>query len=242
MARAQGAFATAAAWGICLGLAAGCIASPAVAGDAAVVRAAHVVKSGPSPRHALFGNEQASRDAQQVAEWIIESVDNYDGGNRSLPFALLDKKEAKVFVFDADGRLLGAAPALLGLGRGDVALPGIGKLELSAIPPKDRVTQAGRFVSEIGVDSHGQDVLWLDYADGLAIHRVVTSNPKEARAHRLATPTPLDNRISWGCINIPVQFFEKVVAPAFSGTKGIVYVLPETRPAREYFASGEARR
>ena len=52
---------------------------------------------------------------------------------------------------------------------------------------------------------------------------------------RLASPTPLDNRISYGCINVPTQFYEKVVSRAFAGTHGIVYVLPETRPAREVF-------
>jgi hypothetical protein len=66
---------------------------------------------------------------------------------------------------------------------------------------------------------------------------VITTNPKEHRLQRLATPTPLDNRISYGCINIPAKFFENVVRPAFAGTYGIVYVLPETRPADEVFAS-----
>ena len=59
----------------------------------------------------------------------------------------------------------------------------------------------------------------------------------ERRAQRLATATPLDNRISYGCINIPVAFYDKVLHPAFAGTNGIVYVLPETKTAREVFAS-----
>jgi len=49
--------------------------------------------------------------------------------------------------------------------------------------------------------------------------------------------TPLDKRISYGCINVPAKFFDNVVRPAFTGTNGIVYVLPETRLAREVFAS-----
>jgi hypothetical protein len=185
--------------------------------------------------HAAFGAERSSQDARSVADWVVVS-----GDNDKLPFAILDKKDARVYVFHPDGRLRGAAPALLGLGRGDVALSGIGARELSAIAPKDRVTQAGRFVADLGVDSHGEDVLWLDYDGGLAMHRVITSNPKDRRAERLATPTPLDNRISFGCINLPVKFYENVVAPAFTGTKGIVYVLPETREPRAFFASGDA--
>jgi hypothetical protein len=188
-----------------------------------------------------FGHERVSHDARQVVEWIIETGDHHAGDGRRLPFAILDKKDARVFVFDAAGNLRGAAPALLGLGHGDVALPGIGARELSAIAPKDRVTQAGRFVAEIGADNHGQDVLWLDYEGALAMHRVIATNPKERRLQRLATPTPLDNRISWGCINLPVKFYEYVVQPTFTGTKGIVYVLPETRPPLAFFASLDAQ-
>ena len=66
---------------------------------------------------------------------------------------------------------------------------------------------------------------------------MITSNPKERRLQRLSTPTPLDNRISYGCINVPAKFFENVVHPAFTGTNGIVYVLPETRLPRALFAS-----
>ena len=206
-----------AARGLGLGLLAACTAAQALAAD--------------------FGQERASLDTRQVAEWILEHGDNHAGDGQRLPYALLDKKDARVFVFHADGTLIGAAPALLGMGKGDIALPGIGARELSAIPPKDRVTQAGRFVAEVGADTHGADVLWLDYEGGLAMHRVITTNLKERRLHRLATPTPLDNRISWGCINLPVKFYEAVVRPVFTGTKGIVYVLPENSPPRAFFAT-----
>jgi hypothetical protein len=76
----------------------------------------------------------------------------------------------------------------------------------------------------------------VDHDGALAIHRVITTNPKERRAHRLGTPTPLDNRISWGCINVPVKFYNQVVQASFIGTKGIVYILPETKPLRAVFS------
>ena len=69
------------------------------------------------------------------------------------------------------------------------------------------------------------------------MHPVITGNLKDQRAQRLATPTPLDNRISYGCINVPAAFFAQVVNPVFTGTDGIVYVLPESRSAREVFGS-----
>jgi hypothetical protein len=77
--------------------------------------------------------------------------------------------------------------------------------------------------------------LWVDYADAISLHRVITTNPQERRLQRLATPTPLDNRISYGCINVPKNFFEHVVQSAFAGTNGIVYILPEIKSMRDVF-------
>ena len=185
-----------------------------------------------SPRRAEFALEQPSRDARRLADWVVDS-----GDNLAKPFVIVDKVNARIFVFDVDGRIHGAAPALLGAARGDDSAPGIGERELADVKPKDRTTPAGRFVAALGRNFRGEDVVWVDYDAAISLHRVITSNPKERRLHRLATPTAKDNRISYGCINVPVAFYETVVRPAFTGTEGIVYVLPETRPAREVFGS-----
>jgi len=186
----------------------------------------------PHPKRANFELERVSREARHVADWVVDS-----GDNRNLPFAIVDKTDAKVFVFDAQGQLRGAAAALLGLARGDDAVPGIGDRALSSIRPGERTTPAGRFVAALDRNLSGKEILWVDYDGAVSMHPVVTGKPEERRAQRLATPTPLDNRISYGCINVPAKFFENVVRRAFTGTDGIVYVLPETRSAREVFAS-----
>ncbi len=186
----------------------------------------------PHPKQANFEGEHKSKKARHVADWVVDS-----GDNRGMPFAIVDKIDAKVFVFDADGQLRGAAPALLGLARGDDSAPGIGDLKLSQIPPAERTTPAGRFVAFMAYNSHGKTILWVDYDGAVSLHRVITTNPREHRLQRLATPTPKDNRISFGCINVPAKFFDNVVSPAFTGTYGIVYVLPETRSNSETFAS-----
>lgn len=138
---------------------------------------------------------------------------------------------------DAHGRLRGAAPTLLGLAPGDYSVPGIGKRKLSDIRPEEPTTPAGRFVASLGYNFNGKDVLWVDYKNGVSLHRVITTNPKEHRLERLASPTPLDKRISYGCINVPAKFFDNVVRPTFTGTSGIVYVLPEIRSISEIFKS-----
>jgi len=184
------------------------------------------------PKRANFERERASQDARHVADWVVDS-----GDNRRMPFVIVDKTNAKVFVFDANGRLRGAARALLGLAIGDDAVPGIGNRKLSSIRPDERTTPAGRFVAALGRNLHGKEILWVDYDGAVSLHPVVTAKPEERRAQRLATSTSLDKRISYGCINVPARFFENIVRPAFSKTNGIVYVLPETRSAREVFAS-----
>ena len=100
--------------------------------------------AGQRPKRANFGPDSASQDARNVADWVLDS-----GDNRNLPFVIVDKVDAKVFVFHADGRLRGAAPALLGLALGDDAVPGIGERKLADIRPEERTTPAGRFVAAL---------------------------------------------------------------------------------------------
>ncbi|HYN79386.1 MAG TPA: L,D-transpeptidase [Lamprocystis sp. (in: g-proteobacteria)] len=175
---------------------------------------------------ANFESESASRRARDMADWVVSSRDNLD-----MPFAIVDKVNAKVYVFGVDGQLQGAAPVLLGLAQGNYAAPGVGDMRMSRISPAERTTPAGRFVANMGRNSHGKEILWVDYEHAISLHPVVTGRPEERRAQRLDSPSPLDNRISYGCINVPAKFFKNVIHGTFAGTVGIVYVLPETSGA-----------
>ena len=183
-------------------------------------------------KRANFEQERASPDARHIADWALASADN-----AGMPFVVVDKLNARLFVFDADGRLRGASAVLLGLARGDHSVPGIGARKLSTILPEERTTPAGRFVAALDRSLAGEEILWVDYDSGVALHRVIATVPKERRLQRLESALPLERRITFGCINVPVKFYEKVISPAFTGTSGIVYVLPETRPVREVFGS-----
>jgi hypothetical protein len=187
-------------------------------------------QAGATPEHAEFGGELASNDTLRLTDWVVAAHDN-----QGMPFVVVDKLAARVYLFDARGRLQGAAPALLGLASGDTAIAGIGERKLADIGPKDRVTPAGRFVASLGHDLGKSDVLWVDYASGVALHRVITSNPSEHRLQRLAAASPLAHRISYGCINVPAAFFDTLIDPAFAATNGIVYILPEIKPIEAVF-------
>lgn len=201
-----------------------------VAKEASVVPSTRPQSGVVSTKRAHFASVRPPLKVQQMADWVVNSGDNH-----SLPFVIVDKTAAKVFVFHAEGRLRGTAAALLGLAVGDEAIPGIGDRPLANIRPAERTTPAGRFVAALDHNLRGKEILWVDYAGAISMHPVATNKPKERRLQRLATATPLDNRISYGCINVPAKFFKDVVRPAFTGTDGIVYVLPEVKSVGDIF-------
>lgn len=186
----------------------------------------------PAVRLADFAGEQPSPEALHVANWAVHS-----GDHRKHAFVVVDKQDARVYVFGPDGKLKESAPALLGSARGDHTVPGIGDKPLSQVKPDEKTTPAGRFVAEPGKNTSGEDIVWVDYDAAVSMHRIRPLVAAERRLERLATPTVDDNRISFGCINLPVTFYETVLSPTVQKHGAIVYVLPETRTPQQLFGS-----
>lgn len=182
-----------------------------------------------------FGAIRAPSDVSRVAAWAVREADN-----GIAPFVIVDKRRAQVYVFAPGGRLLGTSPVLLGYAAGDLSVTGIGQKAIEDIKPQERTTPAGRFVSEPGRNSLGHEVVWIDYGAAVSMHRVRATNPKERRLERLATKTAADNRISWGCINVPVDFFDHTVWPQLGRGHAVVYVLPERSPLSAFFPAAGA--
>ena len=182
--------------------------------------------------------EDLQPDAMTVAPRGIVQWIAFTGDNEGMPFLVLDKHAAQLYVYDARGELFGTTPVLLGAARGDESVPGIGERLLALVRPEEKTTPAGRFVAESGRNLNGEDIYWVDYDAAVSLHRVRATNPRERRLERLATPTARDNRISFGCINVPAGFYDDVVQRALAGGRGFVYVLPETRPAFTVFGIG----
>lgn len=175
-------------------------------------------------------------DAAQVFHrWVVASRDN-----ESNPFVVIDKRQARLWSFDAGGRLTGSTPVLLGWARGDASVPGIGERAMNDILPRERITPAGRFVAERGRNAKGEDILWVDYDAAVSMHRIRPSPPTERRAQRLASATTADNRISFGCINVPASFYDQQILPLFARSRGVVYLLPETMPLDALFTGATA--
>jgi hypothetical protein len=169
----------------------------------------------------------------RVVDWVAASDDN-----GSLPYIIIDKNNAALFLFDAKGTPIGKVPVLIGVAIGDEATPGIGSKNLAEIGPAEKTTPAGRFLAKYGLAAGRQKVLWVDYATSVALHPIPTGyNPKERRRQRMASPTSDDNRITFGCINVPAAFYTKSVQPLFRKKGGYVYILPDTKPIEQVFPS-----
>ena len=176
--------------------------------------------------------------AARVADWIAASRDN-----ASLPYIIVDKKSASLFLFDAKGKPLGNVPVLIGIAVGDEATPGVGSKSLAKIGPAEKTTPAGRFLARYGLAAGRQSVLWVDYANSVALHPIPKdAGVKERRRQRMLSPTSDDNRITFGCINVPTAFYGKSVRPLFRKKGGYVYVLPDIKPIEVVFPGLLARR
>lgn len=188
-------------------------------------------------RHADFHGERAAPDVHRLAEWVATSRDAGDA-----EFVIIDKKHAHIYVFDPRASLRASAPVLIGAAIGDDTVPGIGERPLDKVLPEEKTTPAGRFVGERGHNARGEDIVWVDYDAAVSMHRVLTTNKKEHRLERLATPTTADNRISFGCINLPKAFFEEYVEPIFAQHRAMVYILPDVKRLEDVFPlDGQAR-
>ena len=102
-------------------------------------------------RSADFTSHPASADARFIADWVADS-----GDSRGLPFIILDKRDARLFVFGAEGRLIDSSPVLLGATPGDDSVADIGTRPMAC--EDEKTTPAGRFIAG-GQNASHEDVV-----------------------------------------------------------------------------------
>ncbi|MFZ8064821.1 LPD38 domain-containing protein [Escherichia coli] len=160
-----------------------------------------------------------SSTASVVRAWVQETKDN-----QGQKYIIADKVAGELYIMDSRGNVLATMPALYGSRKGDAAVPG--------------QTPAGIFMlqqrNDVGASLGGDVQQFAEHTDGSiwAIHRVLTTNPKQMREARLKSVTAADNRISLGCINVPADMYDKYLKNGFQGK---LYVIPEQKPLGEVF-------
>ena len=92
--------------------------------------------------------------------------------------------------------------------------------------------------SMVSLDSAGDNVVWLDYAAAVEPRSVEIIDPLERRLERIATSYASEKRVSNGCVNVPVAFFDAVATPAVGHARGILYASPELTLSRQVFPAG----
>lgn len=182
------------------------------------------------PAAAEYKAPAVSPDARELQRWIVQTADH---GAR--PFAIVDKKTAHLYVFDAAGSLQAESPVLLGQAPGDGIAPNVGEhAQQGFVPFHERTTPAGRFIAEPGINNTGEHVIWVDYDSAFAIHRLRPGRSLRDRQARLESTNVSERRASSGCVVVPVRFYEEVLQGWLGNGRAVVYVLPESGSAREF--------
>lgn len=179
----------------------------------------------------VLAGQPGAQEVREAVRWIQRTADN-----KGRPFAVVDKKQARLYVFDARGRLAGISVALLGATPGDHIVPGVGeRAQRGEVRADERTTPAGRFDAIPGRNLSGEHVVWADYASAFAIHRLRPGRAQAPRQRRMDSESPEDNRVSLGCVIVPVAFYKDVVQRVLGHERSVVYVLPETRRFKDLF-------
>lgn len=181
---------------------------------------AAVTASGPEAMAAVqadLARARASADVRQVAQWAVDS-----GDHAGLPFLVVDKVRARLFAFDALGRLRGSAPVLLGAVRAD--------------SPEVPATPAGRFVTDPWQSALSDAIVWVNGDAALSLHALPSRVSPGRALQRLASDRVEDKRISDGSLHVTSEFYQQFLAP-LRGQASVAYVLPETHPLRGMLAS-----
>jgi lipoprotein-anchoring transpeptidase ErfK/SrfK len=147
------------------------------------------------------------------------------------PYILIDKPNATGYVIGADHRIQAIFPVLLGRERGEQ--PNIVNVKVDAPGSRGATTPAGMFrlsrarLTEEDLREYNDNILRLEGpgTGGNCIHETWQVE-LSSREHALATPTPEDNRVSAGCVNVSRAIFETHVKPLPSGTR--VWITPDT--------------
>jgi len=138
------------------------------------------------------------------------------------PFILVDKPTATAYIFNKDGVLQKSFPVVLGAAIGDSA----NQADVNSTRPgKYATTPAGRYNLKYGGGSEEDYINYHNKAyyltdsktgklakNGVSLH-IVYQGELEKRTKALNTPTPNDNRLSWGCVNVDEKIWDESIAP-----------------------------
>ncbi len=144
-------------------------------------------------------------------------------------YTIIDKPSATLFLIGKDGQMIKSFPVLLGQAKGEA----LNQANANSLTPGEyATTPAGKYNITPDIYSDKSDTLnykgkiyWINPASGLAIH-IVYQPELIKRMGMLNTPTTSDNKISWGCINVSEENWDKYFSPNYRNNMSL-YITPD---------------
>ena len=178
------------------------------------------------------GGRQLSPNAQKFVDWIAAQ-------NRPSDVSqVVDPATGLMYVMKG-GKIIADTPVLFGA-KGIGEMPG-GSMEAAYSMPipesEKKVTPAGRFPASMGADAeYGSSITFAQHKGWrIAIHRVYLGNPQERRQQRLDSANSSDNAVSYGCVNVGSDFYDRVLAKQDYTGNAFAYLLPTDASALDQF-------
>lgn len=158
---------------------------------------------------------------------------------RKEAYIIADKPSATLMIFDQNNNLVAQFPAIFG------AVPGEAPNRYDLNDPNRAINRKEKGVAttpmgtyEFGVkdsrprkdiiEMYGGDIFEIFGMVNMAIHSTYPKE-KEVREKALNSPTPEDNKMSGGCINISRENLDKIL-PMFAGRKdNKLYITPDNK-------------
>lgn len=135
----------------------------------------------------------------------------YAGSKIEGSYIIVDKPSATLFVVGSDKKLISQMPVLLGQTKGETPNRADPESDIAI----EATTPAGKYtMGRLGINDEDQvlykgKIFSIYGSKGLRVH-ITYPLEKEKRMKALNTPTPNDNRLSWGCINIGEEMWTKL--------------------------------
>jgi len=153
-------------------------------------------------------------------------------------YVIVDKPRATMYLIGKDRKLITSMPVLLGQMKGEMEnlADSDSNIAYQATTPTGKYTMGqkgtGRlgqyFSSIVSSDSvlYKGKIFTIHGSDNLAIH-ITYPGELEKRTRALETPTVDDNRLSWGCINLSEENYDKYAKNNFFEGE-FLFIIPDS--------------
>lgn len=150
--------------------------------------------------------------------------------NLDSSYVIVDKPTATMFVIGKDKKLMSSFPVLLGKVKGEAPNRADAESDspgLFATTPAGKYTMSRRLMLEKTYLEYDEGRIFNFLGgDGLSLHSIYPKELKQ-RTRAMNTPDIEDNRLSWGCINITRENFDRYFTGLNNAEGRVIFITPD---------------